>query len=124
MRTGGIGHDPAPMLWLLLLSEELRIWEQRVGYWGARCQTCHRDCWQLTFRLWRTKGNGMSPPTPWSLPVYGEAYQVRCSGCGIAALVGYPQSWVPQLGGSFVQENHPPTLASGPYIQQAVPVMR
>jgi hypothetical protein len=111
------------MLWLLLLSEELRIWEQRVGYWGARCQTCQRDCWQLTFRIWRTKGNGMSPPTPWSFPVYGEAFQVRCSQCGISALVGHPQSWAPQLG-TFVQENHPPTLATGTYLQQAFPVMR
>jgi hypothetical protein len=107
------------MLWYLLLAEEMRVWEQRVGYWGARCQTCHRDCWQLTFRIWRTKGTGMSPPTPFSYPTYGEAYQVRCSSCGVGAAVGHPQGWVPQLGGAFQYENHPATPALAQYLHLA-----
>jgi hypothetical protein len=112
------------MLWYMLLSEELRVWEQRMGYWGARCQTCHRDCWQLTYRIWRTKGNGMSPATPWSFPPYGEAYQVRCQSCGIAAMVGHPQQWIPQLAGQFVYENHHPTVATPQYLNIAFPHMR
>ena len=62
------------MLWYMLMSEELRIWEQRIGAWVARCQGCRREAWQLTFRIWRTKGTGMSPPTPYGLP-YGECHQ-------------------------------------------------
>jgi len=111
------------MLWYLLLSEELRVWEQRIGYWVARCQTCKRDCWQLTFRLWRTKGNGLSPPTPWTFPAFGEGYQVRCSSCGVGAMVGHPSTWVGQQAPGFVQENHPPTPATPQYLRLAFPVM-
>lgn len=107
------------MLWYMLLHEELRCWEQRIGYWGARCQTCGRDCWQLTFRIWRTKGSGMNPATPYGFPVYGETYQVRCQSCGVGAMVGHPQQWVPALGASFVYENHAATIADARYLQQA-----
>jgi hypothetical protein len=75
------------MLWYMLMSEELRVWEQRIGAWVAQCQGCHREGWQLTFRIWRTKGTGLSPPTPYGMP-YGECYQVRCSLCGAARPVG------------------------------------
>lgn len=112
------------MVWLLLLSEELRVWEQRIGYWGARCQTCHQDTWQLTFRIWRTKGNGLSPATPYSYPAYGEAYQVRCNACHVSAMVGHPNQWVPQLGNAFVYEQHHATPANAHYLQQAFPVWR
>ena len=29
------------MLWYMLMSEELRVWEQRIGAWVAQCQGCH-----------------------------------------------------------------------------------
>jgi hypothetical protein len=112
------------VLWYMLLSEEMRVWEQRLGYWGARCQTCHRDCWQLTYRIWRTQGNGLSPATPWNYPHYGEAYQVRCASCGIGAMVGHPNTWIPQLGSAFVHEQHHPTPATPHYLNIAFPVMR
>jgi hypothetical protein len=112
------------MLWYMLLHEELRVWEQRVGSWVARCQTCHRDVWQLTYRIWRTKGSGLNPASPWSMPVYGEAYQVRCSGCGAAGMVGHPNQWVPPLGQAFVWEQYPPTQAMANYLQIAFPFFR
>lgn len=112
------------MLWFLLLNEELRAWEQRVGAWRARCQTCQQDAWQLTFRIWRTKGSGLQPATPWGY-AYGEAYQVRCSGCGVAAMVGHPNQWVPPLGNAFVWENqYPPTQANARYMQMVFPFLR
>jgi hypothetical protein len=113
------------MLWYLMLHEELRCWEQRVGAWVARCQTCHQDVWQLTFRVYRTKGTGMNPPTPFSYPIYGECYQVRCSGCGVAAMVGHPNQWAPAIGPSYVvEQQYPPMAANARYMQQAFAFFR
>ena len=106
------------MLWLMLMQDELRAWEQRVGCWQARCQMCQRDAWQLVFRIWRTKGNGLSSPTPWGIP-YGEGFQVRCSGCGAATNVGHPSTWVPQIGPAYQYENHPPVIATPQYLAMA-----
>ncbi|MBX3190854.1 MAG: hypothetical protein KF819_27905 [Labilithrix sp.] len=111
------------MLWFMLLHEELRAWEQRIGAWQARCQGCHRDAWQLTFRIWRTKGTAMSPATPYGM-AYGECHQVRCSGCGVATNVGHPTQWVPQIGPAYTYENHPPVYATPQYLQLAFPAFR
>ena len=111
------------MLWYLLLHEELRVWEQRIGAWQAQCQACHQTAWQLTFRIWRTKGTGMQPPTPYGYP-YGEAHQVRCSGCGAATMVGHPSQWVPQIGPAYTYENHPPVYGTPQYVHMAFHAMR
>jgi hypothetical protein len=113
------------MLWFMLLHEELRCWEQRLGAWVARCQTCNQDVWQLTIHIWRTKGTGLQPATPFSFPIYGEAYQVRCSGCGAARMVGHPNTWAPSIGGGYVVEQHyPPMAANARYLQVAFPFIR
>jgi len=111
------------MLWFLLLNEELRAWEQRVGAWVARCQTCQQNCWQLTFRIWRTKGSGLNPASPFGF-AYGEAYQVRCSACGVAAMVGNPSQWVPPLGTAWQNESYPPMMANPRYMQMVFPFFR
>ena len=111
------------MLWYMLLSEELRVWEQRIGAWLATCQSCRRESWQLTFRVWRTKGTGMSPPTPYGFP-YGECHQVRCSGCGVATNVGHPTQWVPSIGPGYTYENHPPIYGTPQYVTLAFGAMR
>jgi hypothetical protein len=112
------------MLWFLLLNEELRSWQQRIGAWTSRCQMCQRDAWQLTFRIWRTKGSGLNPATPFGFPVYGEAYQIRCAACGAGTMVGHPQQWTPPLGPAFVWENHQPVQAAARYMQQVFPFVR
>jgi len=111
------------MLFYMLMSEELRVWEQRIGAWVAQCQTCKREAWQLTFRIWRTKGTGMSPPMPQG-HAYGEGHQVRCSGCGAATNVGHPTAWVPAIGRAYTHENHPPVHGTPQYVTIAFPAMR
>ena len=111
------------MLWYMLMSEELRVWEQRIGAWLATCQGCRREAWQLTFRVWRTKGTPMSPPTPYGF-AYGECHQVRCSGCGAATNVGHPSQWVPTIGPAYTHENHPPVYGTPQYVTIAFPAMR
>jgi hypothetical protein len=110
------------MLWLLL-SEELRCWERRIGCWVCRCQMCQRDGWHLTFYMWRTKGNGLNPASPQGMP-YGECYQVRCTQCGAASNVGHPQYWAPQLGPAYTTENYPPTMATPQYVSLGFPTYR
>lgn len=113
------------MLWYLMASEKWQVWEQRIGTWSARCQSCQQEYWQLTFRMWRTKGTPANPPTPWGPTLAGEAFQVRCSGCWTAAMVGHPQTWVPHQAPGFIHEqHHPPMMANPTYIPMAVPAFR
>lgn len=107
-----------------LTSDKWALWERRIGYFTARCQSCHQEAFQILFHMWRTKGTQISPPTPWS-PMHGQAYQVRCNGCGVPAMVGHPQTWVPHQAPGFVQEHHHQPVPAAPlYTTLAIPAMR
>jgi hypothetical protein len=113
------------MLLYLMAAAKWQIWEQRIGAWSARCQGCQQEAWQLTFRLWRTKGTPANPPTPWGPEMAGEAFQVRCSTCGVGAMVGHPYGWVREQAPGFVHENHyTPAVANPHYVQMAIPAFR
>lgn len=110
------------LLWLT--SEKIAVWERRIGCFNARCQGCNQEGWQLTLHMWRSRGTQMSPPTPWS-PIWGQTFQVRCSLCGVAAVVGPPELWVPQQAPGFVYEQHHPATPANPaYMALAVASMR
>ena len=111
------------VLWYLLLSEENKTWEQRIGCWVAACRWCQREAWQLTFRMWRTNGNGFSPATPYGAG-FAEVYQVRCAGCGAATSVAHPSQWVGAIGAAFTYENLPPMQAQPAYVRMAYPYGR
>ena len=111
------------MIWFLLLNEEFRVWEQRIGAWQAECQTCRRPGWQLVFRIWRTKGSAMNPASPYGY-AYNECYQVRCSLCGAGTMTGHPAQWVPSLGPAYTYENLPPVFGTPQYTSMAYAMMR
>ena len=81
---------------LLLLSDAWRAWEHRIGAFHMACRYCGQPSWQLTYRMYQTKGTQMSPPGPNDWP-QNERYQVRCATCAAPTLVNHPSTWVPQL---------------------------
>ena len=99
---------------LLLLSDDWAAWEHRIGAFHMPCRHCAQPSWQLTFRMYQTKGTKMSPPGPNDWP-QNERFQVRCATCGAPTPVHHPSTWVQQLGVPFQQESYPVTSATPAY---------
>jgi hypothetical protein len=98
----------------LLLSDDYAAWEHRVGSFFTTCPHCRQQAWQLTFRMYQTRGTMAQPPGPYDAPM-NERFQIRCATCGGATQVNHPQTWVPTLGTTFNQENHAVTKATPAY---------
>jgi hypothetical protein len=107
-------EERAMVISLLLLSESWSAWEHRIGAFFMACRNCGQPSWQLTYRMYQTKGTAMSPPGPNDWP-QNERFQLRCATCAAPTPVNHPSTWVPHLGVPFQQESYPVTAATPAY---------
>jgi hypothetical protein len=107
------------MLFYLLLKEDsVATYEQRIGYFVVPCPLCGQEGWQILFRLYKTRGSTMDPPSPTKMPSL-EAFQVRCSICAGASVAFHPAYWASTLGVPLYPEAYPPTPAHPGYAYMA-----
>jgi hypothetical protein len=108
------------MLWYFLLSEQFTTYEHRIGSFCVPCKLCQREAWQLTFRMYQTKGSHANPAGPYGVP-HNERFQIRCSACGAATAVHHPSTWAPALGQGFVPEQGAVSIGIPAYVALAFP---